>query len=239
MFSVDHLNHLRRAELDELGFGLAPGATILEIGAGTGEQALSLARRGHDVVAIDLEASDYSAQRVFPVKDYDGRHIPSEDASFDLVFSSNVLEHVADLTTMHAEIRRVLKPSGRCLHVLPTHGWRFWTMVTALPASLDRLVRMRKGSDLKGAIAPLASELLLRPHGERGNALTELRLFRPAWWRENFRQNGFEIVEDRPVGLFYTGHMLLGPRLSMVRRRALASTFGSATHLFCLQKAEL
>jgi len=37
-----------------------------------------------------VEAGDYAAQRVFPIRDYDGRTIPLPDASVDVVFSSNV-----------------------------------------------------------------------------------------------------------------------------------------------------
>ena len=67
----------------------------------------------------------------FPIKDYDGRTIPLPDASVDVVFSSNVLEHVPDLSRMHAEIRRVLAPGGICIHVVPTHTWRLWTTLTS------------------------------------------------------------------------------------------------------------
>src|SRR5947209_11348418 len=104
------------------------GARILEIGGGTGSQALELSRRGFKVTAIDLASSAYAAHRVFPIIDYDGATIPLPEASVDVVFSSNVLEHVPDLARMHAEIRRVLAPHGKCIHVLPTHVWRFWTV---------------------------------------------------------------------------------------------------------------
>lgn len=74
-------------------------------------------------------------------------------------------------------------------------------------------------------------------HGERGNALTELYYFRPAWWRRNFREHGFTIVREAPAGLFYTGEALLGPRLTMARRRGLARMLGSACVMFQLRDA--
>jgi ubiquinone/menaquinone biosynthesis C-methylase UbiE len=44
--------------------------------------------------------------------------LPFEDESFDLVYSDQVIEHVADLGQMAAEIARVTKPRG-----LGAHSW--------------------------------------------------------------------------------------------------------------------
>ena len=124
MQSLEHLDAIRAAEIARIVPFFSPGARILEIGAGTGKQALELKRRGFEVTAIEIAESGYAAHRVFPIKDYDGRTIPMPDASVDIVFSSNVLEHVPDLARMHSEARRVLAPGGYCIHVLPTHTWR-------------------------------------------------------------------------------------------------------------------
>src|SRR5262249_40170445 len=124
VFSHQYLDEIRMLELEIIMPLFPPGARVLELGAGTGRQALELSRRGFNVTAIDLAASAYAAHRVFPITDYDGATIPLPDTSVDVVFSSNVLEHVPDLARMHGEIRRVLAASGKCIHVLPTHAWR-------------------------------------------------------------------------------------------------------------------
>jgi SAM-dependent methyltransferase len=248
MFSISYLNTLRKAEIDRIVAFFQPQARVLEIGAGTGEQSLELKRRGFDVTAIEIADSSYASDRQFPITDYDGKHIPLPDASVDIVFSSNVLEHIADLAQMHAEIRRVLRPSGYCIHVLPTHTWRFWTTLSSFPdafvyffATLPQLVpralpghaEMRR---LAGAwyqsARSIGGRLLQRRHGERGNVISELWLFHPQWWRHNFRQNGFTVLYDEPMGLFYTGNLLFGPHLSLLRRERIANMLGSACHLF-------
>src|SRR5688500_20169884 len=97
MFSMDHLNEIRLIELQSVLPHLPEGGRILEIGAGTGRQALALSERGFEVSAIDIPASAYTEHRLFPVQDYDGKTIPFADGTFDVVYSSNTLEPVDDL----------------------------------------------------------------------------------------------------------------------------------------------
>ena len=248
MFSIQHLATVRKAEIEKIVGHLSPGARILEIGAGTGEQAADLERRGFQMTAIEMAESGYAGDRIFPIIDYDGRTIPLPDASVDIVFSSNVLEHVPDLARLHAEIRRVLRPSGYCVHVMPTHAWRLWTTLSSYP---DAMVCLAAAvPDLLPHALPAGAELrrlgsawartarratgtcLPRRHGERGNIISELWLFHPSWWRKNFADNGFTVVQDEPMELFYTGNMLLGPHLGLRQRKQIARALGSACHLF-------
>jgi SAM-dependent methyltransferase len=72
---------------------------------------------GSDVVYLgaDLRGNGDAAVELRP----DGS-VPIADGSVDAVFSSQVLEHVADPRTYLAECARVLRPGGRLL--LSTHG---------------------------------------------------------------------------------------------------------------------
>jgi 2-polyprenyl-6-hydroxyphenyl methylase/3-demethylubiquinone-9 3-methyltransferase len=47
---------------------------------------------------------------------------PLDDASFDVVWAGEVLEHVADTSAWLSELRRVLRPGGRLLLSTPAHG---------------------------------------------------------------------------------------------------------------------
>jgi SAM-dependent methyltransferase len=248
VFSIEFLNELRARELERVIPHLRPGARVLEIGAGTGRQAQELRGRGFDVEAIEIPDSRYAADRAFPITDYDGRHIPFADGSFDIVFSSNVLEHVPDLGQMHAEIRRVLKPGGYCVHLMPTGAWRFWTSVTSFPTAFQKIAAA--ATELGGpapssgrrllrvATFPFrAMGLLLAPffqtrHGERGTFVSEIWSFRPRWWRKTFARHGFEVVVDEPLGLVYTGNFFLGRWFSFAQRGRWAGRLGSACHLY-------
>jgi len=251
MFSIMHLNTLRGAEVERVVAWFAPGARVLELGAGTGQQSRELAARGFTVEAIELPESNYAGDRLFPITDYDGRHIPFPDRSFDIVYSSNVLEHVPDLVQIHKEIRRVLRSDGRAVHVLPTHAWRFWTTISAFPTGVQcaatsssqlrphwppSIAEARRllGAGLQAG-RHLGSAFCQRRHGERGNLLTETWLFLPELWRRNFTRNGFKVLRDEPMGLFYTGNMTFGARWSLAKRARLARVLGSACHIFELQ----
>jgi SAM-dependent methyltransferase len=247
VFSLDFLATLRAAELDLIAAELPTHGRVLELGAGTGSQARALADRGFDITAVDVAWSNYRENRVFPVVDYDGRHLPFADASFDAVFSSNVLEHVPDVAVMNQEIRRVLRRDGVAVHLMPTPVWRWWTTWAAFPAALQEVVATwRTGDPAWQALSTAqrawrrvrrSAYLLLVPwhqrrHGERGSLWTELWYFRPAWWREQFTRDGFRLVNDAPAGLFYTGQMVVGPACSIGLRRRLATILGSACHRF-------
>jgi SAM-dependent methyltransferase len=250
MLSIPLLNQIRSAEIDAIARRFRPGARVLELGAGTGQQALELRKRGFDVEAIDVPSSNYKGDQLFPITEYDGRHIPFPDGSFDVVFSSNVMEHVRDLPGLHAEIRRVMRPGAICVHVLPTHAWRLWTMLAAFPDGVQKsalAIRERKRGGALLARTGRAFTLTLSVlrnlfypfvqgrHGERGIILSELWLFRPTVWRRNFQQNGFEVVHEEPMGLHYSGYFVFGGHWSFEKRARLARRLGSACHLFELR----
>ena len=242
VFNIPHLHKLREWELLSVLGEIPCGAVVLEIGAGTGFQSKLLAEHGLEMIAIDIARSGYAADRVFPVSDYDGVTLPVASNSVDFVFSSNVLEHVTDLHAMHSEIRRVLKPHGTCIHIMPSPWWRFWTTVSGwldlAPAVLSwARVRRHYASDTsaKSAFAfikAIGPRVVPLRHGERGIALSELWTFGRTSWCRHFRAEGYEIEFARPMGLFYTGFMFLGRRLSIDKRKVLARWLGSACNLY-------
>jgi len=205
---------------------------MLDIGAGTGQQSRMFSERGFRVDAIDIEASNYAAEREYPVQDYDGVTIPFPDEHFDVVYTSNVLEHVLDLASMHQEIARVLKPGGFALHTMPTHSWRFWTSLSSIP---DSFLYARQESNWTRIWKRLVFPYIQEKHGERGNILTEFFYFHPAWWRRNFRQNDFAIIKNMPTGLFYTGNCVFSDKLSVAFRKRLSPLLGSATQIYIVK----
>ncbi|MDA8560536.1 class I SAM-dependent methyltransferase [Nitrospinae bacterium] len=211
----DFVKAIRLYELDVVSSMLPPEGRLLEIGAGTGWQAEALEKRGYNVSAIDLPSSDYRENRIWPVVDYDGQKIPFDDNTFDIVFSSNALEHIPHIYEFQNEIHRVLKLDGCVLHVIPSSSWRFWSSITHL---------------LKFWTVPTV-------HGEHaGNFLTEIYYFSCRWWAQLFRETGWIVVAQKSNKLFYTGSLITESRLSISMRNKLSRNLGGSCNIFVLTK---
>lgn len=211
-----HLEAIRLHEIESVIPLMPAQARILEIGAGTGWQARALAQHGFDVESIDLPTSQYAGSRVWPVRNYDGVSIPFPPGSFDVVFSSSTLEHIPHLRGFQGEMRRVLKPGGIAIHIVPSAAWRFWTSLTH----------------------PLRYLTLPIVHGEHSsNVVSEMLAFRRSSWTTLFRETGWVVEDCRPGGLFYTGCCIADRRLSPQRREQLSRWLGSSVHIFVLRAA--
>lgn len=247
MFDTSFLDELRREELQLLLPYLGKGTTVLEFGAGTGAQARALQSMGFEVIALDLAGSSYSGCRVHPVVDYDGRHIPLPDRSVDIVFSSNVLEHIPHLVEIHAEFARVLRPGGYCVHVMPSVTWRWWTFLSgfanAVPASwrlTAGLAYRNRGRRLRGLAEDakvLLSCVLPLGHGVSREGLSELWTFSAAAWRRNFARGGFRVDREEPLRIFHTGHMLFGHRWAIDSRKRATRWLGGAARIYFVTPA--
>jgi SAM-dependent methyltransferase len=104
-----------------------PGERVLDLGCGAGRFVAALRDAGADPVGVEIaEAALARARAVAAGADLrllepDGS-IPLEHGSVDLVWCSEVLEHVADGAHLLQEARRVLRPGGRILVTVPYHG---------------------------------------------------------------------------------------------------------------------
>lgn len=253
-----HLREIRECELKHATFSMPEGSTILEIGAGAGWQAKALSECGFQVEAIDLEDSAYSEARVCHVIEYDGMHIPFPDNYFDVVFSSNVLEHIPHIEKFQSEIHRVLKPTGKAIHILPTSSWRFWTNLSHYPnlikvavnAALSRFVtRSRTEKERANGIEPLSRRYSMREilryllfslrHGARGNSLSELYWFSCFRWIRLFSNTGWILEDYYPARIFYTGNLLIGSMLTVKFRRLLSFILGSSCNIYVLMQSEM
>jgi malonyl-CoA O-methyltransferase len=115
---------VREELLSRLDLLREPPGTVLDLGAGTGIAAVQLKRRfrGAVVTAADIAAPMLQVARARsrfwrPIRcvEADARTLPFGDASFDLVFTSLMLQWLQPPDTALQEIRRVLKPGGLLL----------------------------------------------------------------------------------------------------------------------------
>lgn len=96
------------------------GKDVLELGPGQSPQVLQCAHRAgaRRCVAVDTylyEALADGRPAGIEVHRYDGIHLPFEDESFDVIWSSDVLEHVRSPQPLLQECARVLRAGGAFL----------------------------------------------------------------------------------------------------------------------------
>jgi ubiquinone/menaquinone biosynthesis C-methylase UbiE len=103
------------------------GERVLDIGSGAGDFTAVAGRAGAEVVGVDIALGALTRARArhpeldFRLAPIEGP-LPLQDNSFDLVWASEVIEHIADTARWLSEVRRVLVPRGRLLVTTPSHG---------------------------------------------------------------------------------------------------------------------
>jgi len=241
-----HLERLRKAEIEIIKPLLRPGMKVLELGGGNGYQAHLMSLFGCEVTSIDIATRKSSPKTYYAVQDYDGERIPFTDKSFDMVFSSSVLEHVRDLPTTLSEIHRVLKSNGLAVHVLPNCSWRFWTSIAHYLFVIKYVFGHHQGEDelgmsslkekeqSKGMMHLVKRAMFPGPHGNYSNAFSELYYFSKRRWETIFKKNGFDILNIMGNNLFYTGYGLF-PRISLHGRQSIANVLGSSCYIYIMR----
>jgi ubiquinone/menaquinone biosynthesis C-methylase UbiE len=105
---------------------LRGGERVLDLGCGEGDFAAAAAEAGAgEVLGVDVSGvAVQRARRRHPELRFERFKdvLPAPDASFDLVWCSEVLEHVVDTAALLSEARRVLRTGGFLLVTTPSHG---------------------------------------------------------------------------------------------------------------------
>lgn len=130
--------HAAPGHLVEFVRSLGHAESALDLGCGNGRLTVLLDAAhvvGADVSDVALERARRRGLEVVPL--VPGRALPFEDGAFDLVVSTEVVEHVHDVQRFLSEARRVLRPRGRLALTTPAH----WPVIRT-PDPLSPHVRL-------------------------------------------------------------------------------------------------
>jgi len=119
-FLLRHILYFeRRIEESVAAFAgsLAPGARVLDAGAGECRHAPQFARQRYYAVDLAVGDPDWDYSRLDCLADLAA--LPFFDGAFDACLNVVTLEHVREPAAVLRELARALKPGGRLLLVVP------------------------------------------------------------------------------------------------------------------------
>lgn len=105
------------------------GKKILDVGCGIGTYLQALKRFTGDLYGVEIyKGRAEQAKKITPnISIAPAEELPFDDATFDVVFSHEVLEHVDDDQKAIEEATRVLKPGGHIVIFAPNRLFPFET----------------------------------------------------------------------------------------------------------------
>ena len=116
---------LQLAILAAAGVEVRPDTRILDLGCGEGNSVRALRDAGFDVSGCDIALWDSPVARELEAAGHIRKiemqpyRLPFDDGRFDIVMSSEVLEHVMNYREFIAENRRVQSAGGVSMHIFP------------------------------------------------------------------------------------------------------------------------
>ena len=229
--------------------GLRPGDHLLDVGSGFGRHVFECARRGARVVALDYaadevadtaatlaamaEAGEIEADRVAGALRADARRLPFADASFDVVITSEVLEHIGDDVAAIAEMVRVLKPGGRFAATVPAWlpeviNWKLSDEYHA-PKAPGGHVRIYTRTELRAKLVAAGLDL---DGYHRAHALHS-----PYWWLKC----AVGVTDEQHPAVaryrkFLEWEIVEQPRVTRIAERVLAPVLGKSSVYYATRR---
>jgi ubiquinone/menaquinone biosynthesis C-methylase UbiE len=211
---------LRKYEIDKIMEDVRENYfdKALELGCGSGIYSKHLARYCKKLVAIE-----YNERRLSAKSDEKTTFIVGDacdlsqfgDNEMDLIFSSNLIEHLPDIDECLMECRRVVKADGQIIHTVPNRTWKFFHLLLYYPFAVKvlflKLFYAEKAAALLETISPdtgcdsslrpqgstfsLKKYLLPKTHGISKSHYIEFKKWGQKHWIDIFRRNGLEVSE--------------------------------------------
>lgn len=243
---------IRNAELREAMryFPSDKQIKILEVGGRFGYQAKIISDMGYDIVSIDIYPQD---PQHHPVQKGSINQLNFDSNTFDLIFSSNMLQEIDDIGKAFNEIKRVLKKNGLIIHIVPSSWWslitNFWHYLlipkylanSSTAKQIFNLDDNRKSEEgrVKDKNVHSAQKnlkrLFLHPLGISPSFVHEIYYFSSFFWKKLFENYEFKIIYIKNCPYFYSAYGIFKMRFLKIRKLLAKCCFPSC-YCFVLKK---
>lgn len=184
--------------------------TGLELGAGDGFQATLLTRYSSKLISTELNPAILKNKNTdlieYRICDAEKVIEVFDKKQFDLIFSSNLLEHLSNPHQTLGGVHELLKDEGITIHIIPNPFWKFCHLLFYIPnrclIALERIAKKgrftseaeqdKTGNNRKS----LAHRMFtLRPHGVSKGNIREFFAFSKSRWIREFEKANLELVK--------------------------------------------
>jgi len=203
-------------ELHDLAFSLAPEGPVLDLGCGTGAHAIRLARRGYDIVAVDLSETGVRAAKDRFVREglpgwfvvANAEELPFRSGAFEVLWSSLLLHHFPKLETLPEELARVTRKKLVALepNALNVLSWlafnvvnRFWGLSVTTRNQRSLFPRRLNRRMARAGFRPVLVKYVHRPWDDASGLLKLVRRIHDgvaSILPEKYRANKFLVVYE-------------------------------------------
>jgi SAM-dependent methyltransferase len=207
----------------------------LELGAGDGYGSTLIARHARVLVSTEIRVGRLREPPLGSTHYAvcDAELLPFEPATFDLIFSSHLLEHLPDLSRALAEMRAALREDGVMLHLVPSRLWKLLDFGLFFPSQAVHVIERytdaptaeSKRSTVKGPAPGWWRRSFWPPvHGVSGSNFSELRRFGVGHWKAAFDRAELDVVGIRRRLPLHSPY-----RFGFDRTRTLLESFGASS----------
>jgi len=154
---------------------------MLDLGCGDGSLGALVIPATCTIFGVDLSLEDLKLAartgRYTKVVASDAGALPFPDASFDMVFSNSVLEHIPHLDKVLRDISRVLRAGGELAFTVPSDQF---------------MLLLRRPAQLRAIGRPEQAEAYVRELNAR---VQHYHYLSPAEWRDRLAAVGMQVVQ--------------------------------------------
>ncbi|MCA9909600.1 MAG: methyltransferase domain-containing protein [Anaerolineae bacterium] len=173
------INALIRSEDIVLDFGAGRGAALSESRSDYKRALMRLSGKVAKVVGVDIDKAVIDNPGLDEVAVVRANEpLPFADASFDMIVSDFVFEHVTDPKSVAAELRRILKPGGWICARTPNKY--------CLVSLATRLIRNSSHKGLLRRVQPERKSIDIFPTAFRLNSIRDVRTHFPQMFFEDY-----------------------------------------------------